>query len=76
MNFTSSLLALAGQNSSFTSLQNIAGYSYCQEYYGLFPRSRDCVKVIDLLEKGATEVSYAVHNGIGQHALPLSKRYG
>ncbi|KAL9132388.1 MAG: hypothetical protein Q9175_006438 [Cornicularia normoerica] len=76
MNLTSSLLALASQNFSSTSLQEIGGYSYCQEFYGLFPKSRDCVKAIGLLEKGTTEFSYAVHNGIGPHALPLSKKYG
>lgn len=75
MNLTSSLLALASQNLSST-LQDIGGYSYCQEYYGLFPNSRDCVKAIALLEKGNTYVSYAVHSGIGPHALPLSKSYG
>ncbi|CAF9918428.1 hypothetical protein IMSHALPRED_004304 [Imshaugia aleurites] len=76
MNLTSSLLALAGQNLSSTSLQDIAGYWYCQEFYGEFPDSHDCVNAIGLLEKGATEVSYAVHNGIGPHALPLSKSSG
>lgn len=76
MNLTSSLLALAGQNLSSTPLQDIGGYSYCQQFYGLFPKSRDCVEAVGLLEKGAAEVSYAVHNGIGQHALPLSKSYG
>lgn len=76
MNLTSSLLALAGQNLSSTPLQDIGGYSYCQEFYGLFPKSRDCVKAIGLLEKGSTEVSFAVHSGIGPHALPLSKTYG
>ena len=75
MNLTSSLLALAGQNLSST-LQDIGGYSYCQEFYGRFPNSRDCVGAIDLLEKGSTEVSYEVHSGIGAHALPLSKIYG
>lgn len=76
MNLTSSLLALAGQNLSSTPLQDIGGYSYCQEFYGLFPNSRDCVKATGLLEKGTSEVSYAVHSGLGPHALPLSKRYG
>lgn len=76
MNLTSSLLALASQNLSSTSLQDVRGYSYCQEFYGLFPKSRDCVKAIDLLEKGTTEIPFAVHTGIGPHALPLSKSYG
>ena len=75
MNLNSSLLALAGQNLS-SILHEIGGYSYCQEYYGKFQDSRDCVRAIDLLEKGSSEVSYAVHDGIGPHALPLSKKYG
>ncbi|CAF9930722.1 MAG: hypothetical protein ALECFALPRED_004714 [Alectoria fallacina] len=76
MNLTSSLLALAGQNLSSTPLQDIAGYSYCQQFYGLFPNSHDCAKATDLLEKGTAEFSYAVHSGIGPHSLPLSKKYG
>lgn len=76
MNLTSSLLALAGQNLSSTSVQDIAGYSYCAQYYGSFPKTRDCAKAIALLEKGSDEVSYAVHGGSGEHALPLSKKYG
>lgn len=76
MNLTSSILALASQNLSSTHLQDIGGYSYCQEFYGLFPKSRDCVKATGLLEKGTSEFSYAVHSGIGPHALPLTKRYG
>lgn len=75
MNLTSSLLHLAGQNLSST-LQDIAGYSHCQEFYGLFPESRDCVKAIGFLEKGTSYVSYAVNSGIGPHALPLSKSFG
>ena len=75
MNLTSSLLALAGQNFS-SILHEIGGYSYCQEFYGKFETGRDCVRAIGLLEKGSTEVLYTVHDGIGPHALPLSKKYG
>ena len=75
MNLTSSLLALAGQNFS-SSLQDFVGYSYCQGYYGALPNRRDCVKAMDLLEKGTADVTYAVHTGIGPHALPMSKSYG
>ena len=75
MNLTTSLLALASQNLSF-SLQDVVGYTYCQDFYGHFPKNRDCVKAIRLLESGAADTSYAVHTGIGPHALPLSKSYG
>ena len=76
MNLTTSLLALASQNLSSTPLQDIPGYSYCQEFYGKFPKSRDCVRAVGLLEKGASEVEYTVHTGHPPHSLPLSKSYG
>lgn len=75
MNLISSPLTLASHNLS-SSLQDLAGYSYCQAFYGSFPQPGDCVHAIDLLEKGTDDVSYDVHNGVGPHALPLSKSYG
>ena len=76
MNLTTSLLALASQNLSSTPLQDIPGYSHCQEFYGKFPRSRDCFRAVGLLEKGASEVEYSVHSGHPPHSLPLSKNFG
>ena len=75
MNLISSPLTLASHNLS-SSLQDVAGYSYCQAFYGSFPQADDCVHAIGLLEKGTNDVSYAVHGGVGPHALPLSKSYG
>ena len=75
MNLTTSLLTLASHNLT-SSLQDLSGYSYCHRFYGSFSGNRDCSNAIDLLEKGASEVSYAVNSGVGSHALPLSKKYG
>lgn len=74
MHLTSSLLALASQNLS-SGLQ-VSGYSYCSRFYGSFEKNRDCSKAVDLLDKGAIDVEYSVHGGIGSHALPFSKSYG
>ncbi|KAM0805562.1 hypothetical protein BDR22DRAFT_884552 [Usnea florida] len=76
MNLTTSLLALTSQNLSSTPLQDIAGYSFCQAFYGKFSRSSDCVRAVGLLEKGASEVAYSVHSGHPPHSLPLSKSFG
>lgn len=75
MNLTSSLLTLASHNLS-SGLQDPQGYSYCHQFYGSFPNRRDCVKAIYLLEKGTEYITYDVHSGIGDHALPLSKSFG
>ena len=75
MNLTTSLLALAGQNLSST-LQAPGGYVFCSEFYGSYYKRKDCIKAINLLEKGTTEIPYAVQGDIGPHALPLSKSYG
>lgn len=74
MHLTSSLLALASQNLS-SSPENVSGYSYCSHYYGSFAKNSDCFKAVDLLDKGAIDVEYAVHAG-GAHVLPFSKSYG
>lgn len=75
MHLPSSILALASQNLSYSPV-GVSGYSYCSRYYGSFEKNHDCFKVVDLLDKGAIDVEYAVHAGIGANALPFSKSYG
>ena len=69
------------QHSPFSSLNGSlpsldGGEGVCNDFYGTFTRTADCITAVDGLAKGSEIVPYTIDRGFGQHSLPLSSTYG